>query len=311
MTIRQLFFVPPVPLLVAEELGLLAAAGLDIESRPTRSSAEQLAGLRSDTVDVAVTAMDNVFVWNHLGADLRIVAQVEQTTVLSVYASPDHRTLADLDGATFAVDALTNGFAIVARTLLARAGVSARYVETGGVKERFDALLGGRADATLLGPPLDALADQAGMVRLASANEAFPALPGQGVVVRARRSPHETAELRAYLEVLRAAVMATESMTVADGIALLERHGFPGRSAADAWRTRPRSIAVDAAGLSLVEALRAQLDLLPLGYAGLDGILDASLAPARAPQIRSVPYRISCLNARHPRATLNEEKEWM
>ena len=39
-------------------------------------------------VDVAVTAMDNVFVWNHLGADVRIVAQVEQTTVLERVRQP-------------------------------------------------------------------------------------------------------------------------------------------------------------------------------------------------------------------------------
>ena len=101
-------------------------------------------------------------------------------------------------------------------------------------------------------------------------------------------------------------------MTVAEGIALLERHGFPGRSAADAWRTRPRSIAVDAAGLSLVETLRARLDLLPVGYAGLDGILDASSARNLMHHVYG-PSRIvlPSLMPGTPPATLNEEKEWM
>lgn len=276
MTIRQLHFVPPVPLLVAEELGLVAAAGLEIDSRRTRSSAEQLTGLRSGDTDVAVTAMDNVFVWNSLGVDVRIVAQAERTTELSVYATPVHRSLADLDGAGFAVDALANGFAILARALLVDAGVTVTYVEAGGVTERLDALVAGVVDATLLGPPLDALAEQAGMVRLASVDEAFPGLPGQGLVVRAGCPTLEAAELRAYLGVLDAAVVAATSMSVAQGTALLERRGLPARAAAAAWRTRPRSIAVDTAGLARVEALRRSLDLLPDGYLGLESVHDGS-----------------------------------
>ncbi|MCK6212113.1 ABC transporter substrate-binding protein [Georgenia sp. EYE_87] len=276
--IRQLYFVPPVPLLIAEELGLLATAGLDLESRRTRSSAEQLDGLRSGEVDVAVTAMDTVFVWNEHGADVRIVAEVERTTPLGVYATPGHRALADLDGARFAVDALTNGFAIIARTL-ASAGIRPTYVEIGGVTERLDALVAGAADATLLGPPLDRLAERAGMVRLASANDAFPALPGQGLVVRARCEPQEQAALDVYLGVLEAAVRATESMSDREGVTILERHGFPARAAADVWTTRPRSTVVDADGLALLEGLRAGLDLLPEGYTGIGSILDAARLP--------------------------------
>ncbi|WP_324650622.1 ABC transporter substrate-binding protein [Georgenia sp. H159] len=277
MSLRQLVFVPPVPLLVAEELGLLAAAGLDVETRRTRSSAEQLDALRSGDADAVVTAMDNVFVWNQLGADVRIVAQVERTTSLAVYAAPERRALADLHGARFAVDAYANGFAIIARTLLARAGVEATFVEVGGVTERLDALVTGAADATLLGPPLDKLAERAGLVRLTSANEVFPALPGQGVVVRATRSAQETATLTAYLAVLAAAVTATEAMGDDDGAVLLEQHGFPSDAAATAWRTRPRSLAVDPGGLGLLEELREHLDLIPPGYAGRAALHDGAL----------------------------------
>ncbi len=278
MTIRQLHFVPPVPYLVAEEHGFFAAAGVEVEPRRTRSSAEQLDGLRSGEIDVAITAMDNVFVWNTLGVDVRIVAQAEQTTLLSIYATPGHRSLDDLEGKRFAVDALANGFAIVARRVLEDAGVAVSFVEVGGVKERLDALVAGTADATLLGPPLDELAQRAGMVFIASANDALPTMPGQGVVVRAARTPKEGAELAAYLGAMAAAVERSETIADADGIALLERHGFVGLSAGEIWRTRPRSLTVDPESLALLEAMRADFGLLPDRYRGLGSIADTALA---------------------------------
>lgn len=277
MTIRQSYFVPPVPYLVAKEFGIFASEGLVIDSRRTRSSGEQLEGLLSREIDVAITAIDNIFVWNTLGADVRVIAQVEKTTLLSVYATPGHRSLRDLDQGRFAVDATANGFAIVARRLLEDCGVFATFIEVGGVKERFEALVAGTVAATLLGPPLDELAERSGLIRLASANEAIPTLPGQGVVVRATRSRDETEELRAYLAALDAAIVITDSMADRDGVALLQQWGFPGRSAVDAWRTRPRSIAVDPDGLAALESLRAGFNLLPIGYEGTTQIVDGSL----------------------------------
>ncbi|WP_417564770.1 ABC transporter substrate-binding protein [Microbacterium sp.] len=275
MTIRQIHFVPPVSYLIAEEYGLFAAAGVEVEARRTRSSSQQLDALRAGEVDVAVTAMDNVFIWNALGADTRVVAQLEQTTLLSVYATPGHQTLQDLDGGRFAVDAVANGFAIVARRILEDAGVSVSFMEVGGVKERLDALVAGSSEATLLGPPLDELAERAGMVFMASANDALPALPGQGAVVRAVRTEREDAELRAYLGALDAAVARSETIPHVEGMALLERQGFVGLSAAEIWRTRPRSLGVDPEGLALLEAMRADFELLPEGYSGLSTIAEA------------------------------------
>ncbi|MBX3099536.1 MAG: ABC transporter substrate-binding protein [Salinibacterium sp.] len=278
MTLRQSFFVPPVPFLVAEELGLFAEAGVEVESRRARSSTEQLDGLHSGEIDLAITAMDNVFVWNQRGVDLRVVAQVEATTLLTVYARPGTRSLDDLSGGRFAVDAMTNGFALIARRLLEEAGVSASFVEAGGVKERLDALIEGTVDGTLLGPPLDELAERVGMVALASANAAFPELPGQGVVVRAQRPAGENAKITAYISALAAATEMANHMADADGVALLKENGFPGRSAVNAWRSRPSGIAVDSDGLALVESIRADFGLLPPGYKGAADILDGSFA---------------------------------
>ena len=195
MTLRQSHFVPPVSYLLAAELGFLR----DVEVVPTRtpSSAEQLRALLAGEQDMVVTAIDNLFEWTRAGADLRLVAQVEQTTPLGIHARGDVESLADLAGCRFAVDAPDNGFALIAKRLLRDAGVEVDYVVVGGVRERLDALLGGQVDATLLGPPFDKLAEKAGFARVVDVNALLPELPGQGLVVRAELLDSE--ELERYL----------------------------------------------------------------------------------------------------------------
>ena len=184
VTLRISYFVPPPPLLDAQARGLLE--DLDLQEIPTTGSPAQLAGLRDHTIDVAVTAIDNLFEWRRTGTDLRLVAQVESTTPLGIFAEDRIGSLAELSGRRFAVDAFTNGFALVARYLLGEAGVEVQWVEVGGVKERLEALLSGAADSTLLGPPFDRLAREAGKKQIVSVQETFPAFPGQGLVVRGR-----------------------------------------------------------------------------------------------------------------------------
>ena len=86
--------------------------------------------------------------------------------------------LADLAGCRFAVDAPDNGFALIAKRLLRDAGVEVDYVVVGGVRERLDALLERRVDATLLGPPFDKLAEQAGFRRVVDVNALLPGTAG-------------------------------------------------------------------------------------------------------------------------------------
>lgn len=198
MTLHLSFFVPPAPHVAARERGLLDGIEL-IESRAAGSPA-QLAGLLAGELDVAVTAIDNLFEWTRAGADVRLVAQVERTTPLGIFAGPGVESLRDLRGGRFAVDAFANGFALVARYLLGQAKADVDYLEIGGVEERFDALLDGAVDGTLLGPPFDERARASGKRELASVQEAFPAFPGQGLVVRGDLVGDE--ELTRYLSAL-------------------------------------------------------------------------------------------------------------
>ena len=260
MTLRQSQFVPPVPLIVAQALGLLD--DIDLETRRTTGSAEQLAGLLARDIDLAVTAIDNLFAWTLAGAELRLVAQTEVTTPLGIYARRATDRLTDLEGTRFAVDAATNGFSLVARYLLEQQGVTVEYLEVGGVKERLDSLLAGDVAATLLGPPFDAAAQDAGAPLLATVAEVLPAFPGQGLVVRSELIGSH--ELAGYLSALRLAVDAAEGMTDVQGERLLERAGF-GPAAEAAWASRPRTLEVDPDGLALLAEIRSQLGLMPPG----------------------------------------------
>lgn len=268
MILRQSHFVPPVSYLLAAELGFLR--GVEVLPTRTPSSAEQLRALLAGEQDMVVTAIDNLFEWTRAGADLRLVAQVEQTTQLGIHAGGDVESLADLAGCRFAVDAPDNGFALIAKHLLRDAGVEVDYVVVGGVRERLDALLGGQVDATLLGPPFDKLAEKAGMRRVVDVNALLPELPGQGLVVRAELLA--SAELERYLGALVRGVAAGESMTDAEGIELLERCGYQAAATA-AWGARARTLAVDQRGLGLLTGIRRSLGMLPPDI-GLEELCD-------------------------------------
>ena len=142
--------------------------------------------------------MDNVIHWNHRPGprDFVVVAQVEATTPLCLVGARNIKGVHDLKGANILVDASENGFVIALRAMLDNTGLmfgDYSLTSIGGVKERFSALVEGKGDATLLGPPFDCLAIQQGLSRLASVQTMYPEFPGQGVVVRKMTAEKHTA----------------------------------------------------------------------------------------------------------------------
>src|SRR3954471_17609439 len=112
--VRITWFVPPALATLAQRRGLSSAEAVQLKAVLTTSSDAQFDALTRGEMDLAVTAMDNVIGWNRRGAgwDFRMLAQVEQTTPLSVIGRPQVGSAADLEGRTVLVDSAENGFVV-------------------------------------------------------------------------------------------------------------------------------------------------------------------------------------------------------
>ncbi len=275
-TLHVIWFVPPA---VAIAASWKASAEVQLQSRQTSSSDEQFEALSSGAMDAAVTSMDNVLHWNLRPGpqDFVIVAQVESTTPLSLIGRSKVQVLQDLEGASILVDAPENGFVIALRALLGEAGLARdaySLVPVGGVKERFQALVDGRGDATLLGPPFDSLALAQGLVTIAGIQAAYPLFPGQGVVVR-RTTLLNNPALNAWIALLAQAVRGIGGKLDKLESALASQ-SMPASAIKAMIDTFPTTLVPSVQGIELLIAHRKQLGLLG-AEASYASLVDTSL----------------------------------
>ncbi|WP_233808693.1 ABC transporter substrate-binding protein [Paraburkholderia sp. HP33-1] len=227
-----------VPLPLAVMAGQAPRATV-IQASRNPSSDAQFQALVAGEVDAVVTAMDNVIGWNRRqgSKDFRVVAQVERTTPLALVGAPDRKSMANLRGANLLVDAVDNGFVIALRAMLREAGIDengCRFTPAGGVTERYRALLDGRGDATLLGQPFATQAAEVGLMQIASVQQAYPAFPGQGIVMSVASPARERiGGWLCELEQARQQIQDPDSLRPThEGVALLIEHrrllGLPG-----------------------------------------------------------------------------------
>ncbi|MEJ8814679.1 ABC transporter substrate-binding protein [Variovorax ureilyticus] len=280
-TLRVLWFVPSPIAVVVESLRL--APGVELHAERNPSSDAQFEALATGRVDAVVTAMDNVMDWNlrQGPGDFRIVAQMEQTTPLTLVGQPGRRDLEALRGSTILVDAPRNGFIVALRAMLAEEGVGPddyALQPVGGVKERFDALVAGQGDATLLGPPFDVMALQAGLRRIASVQERYPAFPGQGLVARAGSLERLRPTLTAWLDGLDGARERMGNDPSSAREALIQA-GFPPPAVEAMLRATPSTLRPDVAGVKLLIEQRRRVGL-PGADTDYNALVDGTLLPA-------------------------------
>ena len=280
-TLRLLWFVPPPVAVVAQ--ALTVATDVTLLSRRNASSDAQFEALASGQADAVVTAIDNVMDWNLREGpqDFRVVAQLERTTPLTVVGQRSRTSLEDLRAATILIDAPRNGFIVALRAMLADAdiGPEAYALEpVGGVKERHDAIVSGRGDATLLGPPFDAMAIEAGLTRIATVQERYPAFPGQGLVVSAAALERLRPALSAWLRSLENARQSMEKAPEAARQALALA-GFSAPAVDAMLRATPASLCPDRAGIELLIEQRRRAGL-PGAATTYEGLVESSVLPA-------------------------------
>jgi ABC-type nitrate/sulfonate/bicarbonate transport system substrate-binding protein len=182
---------------VARRQGMYADEGLDVEFCRVTSSPGQFEGLSLGQLHIAATAADNVLNYRYNRGvaggpplDVRIVRAVERAGGLRLAARRGVESVAALRGAAIAVDDPDSGFALPMYELLARAGLARekdyRVVPFGGTPRRFQGLLDGEFDATMLNAGFDLRAADSGCGVLLTVSDFLPgyiafvlaALPG-------------------------------------------------------------------------------------------------------------------------------------
>ncbi|WP_313808717.1 ABC transporter substrate-binding protein [Sphingobium sp.] len=260
-------------------------ADLLAEPFTTTTSDDQYDALCSGACDLAITAMDNVIGWNCRGGpdDFVILAQTERTNLLKVFARKGFRSLADLQGRNLLVDSAENGYVVVLQALMLDAGIRLgdyRMTPAGGVGQRFEALVADGGDATLIAPPFDRASEQAGLVMLADAQMSYPAIPGQGLVVRRSVLKAKYDAIARLLDLMRSALKRMRAEPAAVKATLIAG-GFPPPAADILVAIMPDSLVPDRAGIELLVDMRQRLGL-PLGSASVDRLVDWECARALA-----------------------------
>jgi ABC-type nitrate/sulfonate/bicarbonate transport system substrate-binding protein len=181
---------------VAQHNGLFARNAIRVVVEETPNSIAQMTALSAGTCDIAMTGIDNVVAYVEGQGEAPIGPQPEffafmgsDTAFLNLIAASGIGSIAALKGKTVSVDALTTGFAFVLFEILRRNGLDTtdyNVVKLGGTAQRWQALRGGRPDASLLSTPYNILAQNAGLTQLARSADVLGHY--QGNVGAARRS---------------------------------------------------------------------------------------------------------------------------
>jgi ABC-type nitrate/sulfonate/bicarbonate transport system substrate-binding protein len=183
------------PLWAAQRQGFFEAQGLAVQLSYTPTSVFLVTTVLEGRADIAFAGFDNVVAYQEGQGEAKIPDNPDLFAFiggdggfLAIVAAPAVKRFEDLKGKTLSVDAMTTGFAFVARELVASnalAETDVNFVRAGGTANRYRELVAGKHDATLLRTPFELLAQNRGFNLLASA-DALGAY--QGTVGVARRS---------------------------------------------------------------------------------------------------------------------------
>jgi ABC-type nitrate/sulfonate/bicarbonate transport system substrate-binding protein len=176
------------PYLVAQKKGWMG--GLEVEDVHVTGDANAMRVLLSGNADIALVGMLNVLASIHAGASIRAIHSWQPIGDYSlVLATGKGTKLADLAAKTFASSGPGGLPDQLPRLIMRKHGIdesSTRFVQVGGHAARLQAVVGGRADATLVNTVTTLKGVQDGKVTILTKLSAeFPGLGYIWNVVRA------------------------------------------------------------------------------------------------------------------------------
>ncbi len=269
--LRLIVFSTDAATVVARARGLFAAEGLDVSIKVTPDSTTQMRGLSTGSWDMASTAFDNVLAWSDReGAEIVAVLQTSDRVLLPVFVRPEIRDWNDLRGRKLAVDAVDTAFALVLRRILLAHDLDLtrgdyELVPVGATGQRFESMTRGETFAGILGPPWDARASAAGMVRFSDHREVLPNYPGGVMAVSRAWAQGHRAELVSFLRTwLGSARWALDPANREEAVKLIAAdQSLSAEAAAGRLADLSANGALNLPGFQSVLDLRTQFGLTP------------------------------------------------
>ncbi len=161
------------PLTIAERLGYYTAEGLEVEVLDLGTGVRAQQALLDGAADIACSAFDDFLVLHarkQLNRAFVLLGRAPQVAFgVSRRYMPGYRKVSDLKSMAIGIAAPGVSAMLVARLVLARAGLSAkdvRFVETAGVVAALQAIRSGQVDAMVHMEPVMTMLEQKGDVRI-------------------------------------------------------------------------------------------------------------------------------------------------
>jgi NitT/TauT family transport system substrate-binding protein len=192
------------PLLIGLKNGYYAAEHLKLDLIHAQSSGAVLQQLAAGSIEATVSAalIEPLYAISK-GAPLRLVRLEIQLPPYAIEAKAQYKKLEDLSGKTVMIDAPTGITKIYVERMLAPHHVelsSLDYVYAGATGARFNALMSGAVDATILLPPFSFRAEQAGYSNLGLVADYAKDLPFTGAAVNTNWAFRNPDALRRFLD---------------------------------------------------------------------------------------------------------------
>ncbi|MGE5220698.1 MAG: ABC transporter substrate-binding protein [Chloroflexota bacterium] len=209
MTSKTLFYLP---FYVAEKRGLYAAEGLNVELVLIGRSDVQLQALIAGEIHFATLNSDGVILVNEKGANLKVIAGVDNAAPYVLIGGKAYKTINDLKGARLGVSSLRGGATSILLEYLKSKGLHypkdfVMTILSGGTAARLTALETGAIAAGVLGIPYSDIAVDQGFHRLGDTMEVISKYQFNGVTVNPSWAEKNRATvvrfLKAHIRALR------------------------------------------------------------------------------------------------------------
>jgi NitT/TauT family transport system substrate-binding protein len=192
------------PLLIGLKKGYYAADHLKLDLIHTQSSGAVLQQLAAGSIDATVSAalIEPLYAISK-GAPISLVRLEIQLPPYAIEAKPQVKKLEDLTGKTVMVDAPTGITKIYVARMLVPHHVdpaSLDYVYAGATGARFNALMSGAVDATILLPPFSFTAEEKGYNNLGLVADYAKDLPFTGAAVNTNWASKHPDVLKRFLD---------------------------------------------------------------------------------------------------------------